>query len=180
LRPSARARLRCFRDESPRRIGRGHASGAFEFHPLANLFPLLDGPEFDELVADIKAHGLHEPVVVWQGRILDGRNRVRACQAAGVTATFSHFEPELHGDALAFIVSKNLRRRHLNDDQRRMVAARIANLGRGRPDENAATCGISRANAAALVNADLAGTEQARTVIAKVRLPSCMRSNAAS
>ena len=51
------------------------------FHPLANVFPLLAGEEFDALVADIQASGLREAIWLYEGQILDGRNRYRACQA---------------------------------------------------------------------------------------------------
>ncbi len=122
-----------------------------DFHPLANLFPLIEGTEFDELVADIKANGLREEVVVWQGKVLDGRNRYRACLAAEVEPRLSYFRPEIHGDVLAFVVSKNLKRRHLNDRQRAMIAAEIANFGCGRPSENPPIGGISQPQASAMM-----------------------------
>jgi ParB-like chromosome segregation protein Spo0J len=64
---------------------------AYEFHPIADLFPLIEGEEFDELAADIKAHGLREPIVLYQDQIIDGRNRYRAAQAAGVELASWHF-----------------------------------------------------------------------------------------
>jgi ParB-like chromosome segregation protein Spo0J len=54
------------------------------FHPLAEVFPLIEGDDFDELVRDIREHGLREPIVLLGKQILDGRNRYRACVAAGL------------------------------------------------------------------------------------------------
>lgn len=102
--------------------------GSYEVHPLADAFPLLDGDEFDELVLDVKRNGLREPIVLSRdGKVLiDGRNRYRACEAAGVDAVFRRLG-SFYTDAmiLDFIVSVNLARRHLNTGQKAMLALRI-------------------------------------------------------
>ena len=68
---------------------------AREFHAVADLFPLMRGPAFDELVADIKKNGLREPILLdADGRILDGRNRYRACLEAGVEPRFVEWQGE--------------------------------------------------------------------------------------
>lgn len=105
-----------------------------EYHPLANLFPLIEGAEFDALVDDIRRNGLHDHIDLYQGKILDGRNRYRAAAAAEVELerrNFRHFMPELYGDPLSYVISKNLSRRHLDESQRAMVAARLANVRQG-------------------------------------------------
>jgi ParB-like chromosome segregation protein Spo0J len=102
------------------------------FYPTANLLPLLEDHELDALVTDIPTHGLREPIVLFEGAILDGRNRYRACQKAGVVPRFEHWTPCHPGDTpLAFVLSRNLDRRHLNESQRAMIAARLANLPDG-------------------------------------------------
>jgi hypothetical protein len=83
-----------------------------EFHSLANLFPLIEDAEFDDLEADIKANGQHEDIVLLDDKVLDGRNRYRACLAAGFAPRIIAFRPEVHGEPLAFVISKNLKRRH--------------------------------------------------------------------
>jgi hypothetical protein len=96
-------------------------------HPAAMLFPLLRGAALGELAADIEAHGLREPIVRdSEGRILDGRNRLRACQFAGVEPRFVEWDGE--GSPVAFVLSRNLHRRHLNESQRSMVAAHAKHL----------------------------------------------------
>ncbi|WP_291208961.1 MT-A70 family methyltransferase [Hyphomonas sp.] len=113
-------------------------SPGLPFHPYANLFPVLDGKDFDELAKDIKKNGLQESVVLLDGAILDGRNRYRALLKNRMVSPdinpgdrpdlFVEFEGE---DALAWVLSKNLRRRHLSEGQRAIVAAKIANLKQG-------------------------------------------------
>jgi hypothetical protein len=100
-------------------------------HPLSELFPLMEEPELAALAADIQANGLRTPILLFDDQILDGRNRYRACQLAGVEPVTSEFAGE---DPLQFVLSANLHRRHLNESQRALVAARITNLkGAGRP-----------------------------------------------
>jgi predicted XRE-type DNA-binding protein len=100
-----------------------------EFHPIADLFPLIEGAEFDELVADIKANGLANPIMLYEGKILDGRNRYRACLAAGVEPhcidTFDGYDP------YSYVISRNLMRRHLTTQQRAAIAAELATMRHG-------------------------------------------------
>lgn len=93
---------------------------SYELHPLCTLFPRVTGAEFDGLVADIKAHGLRQPIVLHDGMILDGGNRYRACVEAGVEPVFQEFQ----GDSLvSFVLSANLHRRHLSPGQQAAIVA---------------------------------------------------------
>src|SRR5262245_17601140 len=131
-----------------------------EFHALATLFPLLNGEDFDELVADIRKHGLREPIVMFEGKVLDGRNRYRACIEAGVEPTFAHYQGD---DPAAYVISLNLLRRHLNESQRAMVAAKLATLRRG-DNQHSPIGETSQARAAELLNIGKRSVERAREV----------------
>jgi hypothetical protein len=98
------------------------------FHPLADVLPLIEGASFSELIADIKANGLHDPITTLDDQILDGRNRYRACLEANVEP---RFEPFTGSDPIAFVTTKNLCRRHLNAGQRAMALAKYTTLSKG-------------------------------------------------
>ena len=91
-----------------------------KFHPVAEIFPLVEGEEFDQLVADIKEHGLLEPIWLHtDGSIIDGRNRYRACLEADVEYKTRQWDGS--GSLVGFVVSMNLKRRHLTASQRAML-----------------------------------------------------------
>ena len=92
----------------------------YDYHDAANLFPLMDGEEFDALVADIRTHGQLEPIVLYDGRILDGRHRYLACQQLGIEPKVCVYQGTL--SPVEFVISKNLHRRHLTASQRAVLA----------------------------------------------------------
>jgi hypothetical protein len=94
-----------------------------EAHPAANLFPMLSEDARRALADDIAVNGQREPIVLWEGQILDGRNRLAACDLAGVVPVFKALA---HcPDPVAYVLSANLHRRHLTDDDRAFCAARM-------------------------------------------------------
>ena len=92
----------------------------YKFHEVAGLFPLLEGKPFNELVEDIKKNGLLESIWLADKQIVDGRNRYRACKEAGVEPRFRNWSG--NGSLVSFVVSLNLRRRHLTQSQAGFVA----------------------------------------------------------
>lgn len=147
--------------------------GEYETHPAADVFPLMEGAEFEALIADITEHGLREPIVrVWVpdpiapatrvALVLDGRNRLRACIAAKVKPEWREYEGD---DPVAFVVSLNLNRRHLNESQRAMVADRIATMPRG-ANQHAQVCASTptQERAADLMSVSRRSVQHARAV----------------
>lgn len=105
------------------------------FHKLADIFPMMNDAEYVQLVKSMKENGYDasSPIITYEGKILDGRNRWKASKDAGVTPVFVEYEGD---DPLAFVVRHNLTRRHLNETQRAGVAAKLANMNEGRPAKN--------------------------------------------
>jgi len=133
----------------------------YEFHRIADLFPTLDkdSVSFKALVEDIKANRQYEPVHLYEGKILDGRNRYRACQHLGKDVLTREY---VGTDPIGFVLSINLHRRHLNTSQRSLVAAKLADLELG---ANQQTPGTSIEVAAKLLSVGRASVERARQVL---------------
>lgn len=106
----------------------GHAP--LKHHPFSNLFPMLSDSELSDLATDIKLNGQVETVKLHRGMILDGRNRYAACAKFGLGVSTELFQGG-DRDALNWVISKNLKRRHLTESQRAMVAAKLATLKLG-------------------------------------------------
>jgi DNA modification methylase len=95
-----------------------------KYHQVANIFPMIEGDEFDQLVADIATNGLKESIMLHpDGSIIDGRNRHRACIEADVKPDFRTWDGD--GSLLSFVLSVNLHRRHLTSSQRAALAVEI-------------------------------------------------------
>jgi hypothetical protein len=115
----------------------------YEFHPIANIFPMMEGKEFERFKEDIKTRKLQEPIITYDGKILDGRNRYNACKELYLTPTTKQYDG---GDPVGFVLSANLHRRHLNESQRAMVAAKLASLKVGANQHTKEGLSIERAS----------------------------------
>ena len=130
-----------------------------DFHPLANIFPLIEGTEFEKFVEDVRLHGVLEPIWTHEGTF-EGRHRYRAAAVAGVPCPTRPYEGD---DPVAFVISMNFRRRHLDKLQRAMVAAKLATLPKG-SNQHAPNGAPSQDKAAELLNVARRSVQRAREV----------------
>ncbi|MFN4287545.1 MAG: ParB/RepB/Spo0J family partition protein [Brevundimonas sp.] len=158
-------------DEKPGTITGGHdglltgpdgISMPMRLHPLCSLFPEMPASEFAELVEDVRQNGVRRPLTMLDGMILDGRHRYLAAREVGVGYRTVEFAGE---NPLEFVISENLRRRHMNESQRAMMAAKLARMEPGRPALKSANVrSISAGAAAQMLNVSTRNVEKARNV----------------
>lgn len=142
-------------------------------HAYAELFPMIEGEAFAQFAADVKENGLREKIVLLDGLILDGRNRYGAAvlhdlpAAHGDADSFRDFDPEIEGDPLKWVLSKNLARRHLNEGQRAMVADHLATMRQGERTDlepSANLQKVDQATAASMLHVSTRSVASARKV----------------
>lgn len=93
-----------------------------EIHPAALIMPPMNDVEFKEFKEDISGNGLIEPIVLFQGKVLDGRNRYNACRELDIEIWAREWEGGM--DPVEYVVSKNIHRRQLSPGQRAAAAAK--------------------------------------------------------
>ena len=109
-------------------------NGKLKEHELSKYFPMLSADEFATLRDDIREHGQLEPITLYNGEVLDGRNRLAAVTELDIDPKFRDYEGD---DPLSYVVSINLIRRSLSPGQRAAVGARLtadSEYGRDGPD----------------------------------------------
>ena len=136
-----------------------------KLHPIASLFPEMSDEQYAELRDDIREYGQREPIWTWRGQLIDGRHRQQACEELMIRCASREFEGEEH-ELVPFVLSLNLKRRHLDASQRAMVAANIGALSIEKTGANPPIGGhITTEQAAELMNVGTRSVERAKKVI---------------
>ena len=111
----------------------------FKVHPAAEVFPMMSVEELKKLGEDIRANGLREPIKYWdQGGerlLIDGRNRLEAAELIGLELGEGI---RIHGDPVAYIISANIRRRHLTKQQQTALIIAALKAGSAKPPQDEA------------------------------------------
>jgi N6-adenosine-specific RNA methylase IME4 len=109
-----------------------------QFHEIADIFPLMSDAELQDLAADIRANGLIEAIWTYQGKIVDGRNRYKACLIANEEPRYQEWQGD-EKDLLSFVLALNLKRRHLDASQRAVIGLAVEKYEAGRAKERLST-----------------------------------------
>lgn len=112
----------------------------FEIHPAAELFPMMAGEAFEEFVKDVQQNGVREPIIIWKGQLLDGRNRSAACLRLGMNPLDYACDLESEDvDPVAYVLSANLHRRHLDTTDQAKIGLAVEKLYAAEAKERQAT-----------------------------------------
>jgi hypothetical protein len=141
------------------KTGAACVDSRLSFHPLAEIFPVLDDDRLQALANDITEHGLLDPIVLHERKILDGRSRYLACIRIGVAPKFQRYVGD---DPLGFAIGRNVHRRHLTKTQRVLTAARAATLPVG---SNQNTPGLPIGRAAKIFDVSERNIARAKAIL---------------
>lgn len=83
----------------------------YSYHPICKSFPLMAQKELESLSLHIREHGQKQPILSWDGQIIDGRNRIAACALAGVEPIIEDVTSKYSLEqVIQLVIATNLRR----------------------------------------------------------------------
>ena len=136
----------------------------YELHPIANLLPEMGAAHVSAL-SERMSDGLEDEIVLFEGKILDGRARYLACRESGTPPRFREYDPAVEGDPVDYVLKRNLDRRQLKDPQLAVIAARLATAKIGDNQHRKQGTTIVAASQRAGVNAKM--VERAKRILEK-------------
>jgi hypothetical protein len=136
----------------------------YQFHPLADMFPMMRSDELASLAVDMQGNGQKEDILLLDGKILDGRNRYRAGQEADIKLRFRQVTGADAKNPMALVNSLNLERRHLDASQRSLIGAKLADLAQGKHEDSGKTAKTTQKEAAKAVGVSVASLKHGKAV----------------
>jgi len=136
--------------------------GSMKIHEIAQIVPAMSEDQYQELKVSIKESGLIHPIITYEDAILDGRHREQACRELGIEPRYVGYAGQ---DPAGYVVAANVNRRHLDESQRAMIAAKIATMRQGRPEKSPIGEISTQAKAAQTLNVGKRSVERARKVL---------------
>jgi hypothetical protein len=110
------------------------------------MFPPMTDEEYVGLRDDIAINDQRDPILTYQGKVVDGRGRLRACEELGREPITAEWNGE--GSLVALLTSLNLHRRHLTSSQRAAcgtdIEERLAAEAKERQRQNARATAAAR------------------------------------
>lgn len=134
-------------------------------HPDTALIPLMTAGERNDLMQDIASQGQRETIKVFQGQIVDGRERYNVCKALGLEPRVEEIEPPEGMSVKEMVLSFNYHRRHLTEGQKAMIAARMATTSLG-CNQSTATGQVTQQQAAKACQTSMDSLQRAKAVLA--------------
>lgn len=140
----------------------------YEDHPISQLVPPMTRIEYEDIRESINRYDLRMAIMLFEGKILDGRHRYRSCIETGRQPRFEDFQGT-HEEAVAYVIGMNLDRRNLSNEQKALAAARLADYRLGdnqhTGDKGTPTGGTSQADAAKTFNVPLRSLQRAKRIL---------------
>ncbi len=93
-----------------------------EFHPAAELYPMMNKEELTNLKDSIQQHGQRYPVVLCDEKIVDGRNRFLACKELGIEVDCWDLPEDR--DPWEYAMDCNMNRRNITKSQKAAIAVK--------------------------------------------------------